>query len=470
MEHGELVHEVDDTGRGVSRGGSARMEGAASGNMTVECKPEEGGSWDEEGIVRGAKDGLRCRFTKNGSSVEVPVLPGDDNSLLCLCNAQGYEDGTKVSLVLANGEELICQPIPGTAGAMKKVGAGDIYKKLSLLDRFLFVWIFVVMVLALSIGYYVTSIRRKLQVVKLASVSLPIAIGLWVMMYPVLCRVKYELLYKMLKSGQLSKNLVLSLVLNWVVGPALMTGLAWATLPDLPHYRTGVILIGIARCIAMVLIWNELAEGDSELCAIIVAVNSVLQIALFTPVSLFYLKVVSRGVGVDVGAWTVAKSVLLFLGLPLAAGFLTRVILRKAAGSRWYDTKFLPIIGPWALIGLLYTIFVMFSIQAHEIVHNIGNVARVVVPMLLYFSITFASSLAVCRYVRLPYEELVTQSFTAASNNFELAIAVAVGAFGIDSKEALAATIGPLIEVPVLLVLVYVTLYFRKWLSPKAVQ
>lgn len=348
-----------------------------------------------------------------------------------------------------------------------RCAAGEIYKQLSYLDRFLFVWILLVMGLALLIGYYVKSIKDRLQVIKVAEVSLPIAIGLWVMMYPVLCKVKYELLFRMLKSGQLGKNLVLSLVLNWVVGPALMTGLAWATLPDLPHYRTGLILIGIARCIAMVLIWNELAKGDSQLCAILVAVNSILQIALFTPVSLFYLKVVSRGNGADVGAWTVAKSVLLFLGVPLAAGFLTRVVLRKAVGAKWYDTKFLRFIGPWALIGLLYTIFVMFSIQAHQIVHNIGDVARVVVPMLLYFSITFASSLAVCRYLRLPYDQLVTQSFTAASNNFELAIAVAVGAFGIDSQEALAATIGPLIEVPVLLVLVYVTLYFRKWLSPK---
>lgn len=255
-------------------------------------------------------------------------------------------------------------------------------------------------------------------------------------------------------------------MLNWLIGPALMTGLAWATLPDLPDYRTGVILVGIARCIAMVLIWNELAKGDSQLCAVIVAVNSVLQIILFTPVSLFYLKVVSGSESdIDVSAWTVAKSVLLFLGVPLGAGLLTRVILRRGAGSRWYDTKFLPFIGPFALLGLLYTIFVMFAIQAHEIVDNIGHVARVVVPMLLYFSITFTSSLLITRHLKLPYPEIVTQSFTAASNNFELAIAVAIGAFGIDSHEALAATIGPLIEVPVLLMLVYVTLYFKKWLS-----
>ncbi|KAL3683597.1 hypothetical protein R1sor_001619 [Riccia sorocarpa] len=250
-------------------------------------------------------------------------------------------------------------------------------------------------------------------------------------MYPVLCKVRYELLWRMM----------------------------------LEDYRTGVILVGIARCIAMVLIWNELAKGDSQLCAVIVAVNSILQIALFTPVSLFYLQVVSRGKGIDVSAWTVAKSVLLFLGVPLGAGVLTRFTLRRGVGPKWYDTKFIPFIGPFALLGLLYTIFVMFAIQAHEIVNNIGEVARVVVPMILYFAITFTSSVLVTRHLKLPYPEIVTQSFTAASNNFELAIAVAVGAFGIDSHEALAATIGPLIEVPALLLLVYVTLFFRKWLS-----
>ncbi|KAL2634772.1 hypothetical protein R1flu_006251 [Riccia fluitans] len=215
----------------------------------------------------------------------------------------------------------------------------------------------------------------------------------------------------------------------------------------------------------MVLIWNELAKGDSQLCAVIVAVNSILQIALFTPVSLFYLEVVSGGKGIDVSAWTVAKSVLLFLGVPLGAGVLTRLILRRGVGRHWYDTKFIPFIGPFALLGLLYTIFVMFAIQAHEIVNNIGEVARVLVPLLLYFAITFTSSVLVTRHLKLPYPEIVTQSFTAASNNFELAIAVAVGAFGIDSHEALAATIGPLIEVPVLLLLGYVTLFFQKWLS-----
>lgn len=435
--------------------------GLEAGEVVVKCKP----LWDDA-RTGSAKDELRCRFSKESRNVDVPVVDGDNaEGFLCKCSAELSSTGTTVSILLPNGDELSCEALPDSDKVKGVVTAGQIYKQLSLLDRYLFVWIFAVMGLALLIGYYVDGIKKRLSVVEIASVSLPIAIGLWVMMYPVLCKVRYELLYKMLRRGRLGKNLAISLVLNWLVGPALMTGLAWATLPDLSDYRTGVILVGIARCIAMVLIWNELAKGDAQLCAIIVAVNSVLQIILFTPVSLFYLKVISGGKGIDVGVWTVAKSVLLFLGVPLLAGFLTRVILRRAAGARWYDTKFLPFIGPWALLGLLYTIFVMFAIQSHEIVNNIGHVLRVVVPLLLYFSITFTSAVAVCRYFNLPYPEIVTQSFTAASNNFELAIAVAVGAFGIDSHEALAATIGPLIEVPVLLILVYVTLYFRKWLS-----
>lgn len=339
--------------------------------------------------------------------------------------------------------------------------AAGLFQKLSVLDRYLFVWILVDMALAIVIGYYAKGIKKRLQVVELASVSLPIAVGLWVMMYPVLCKVRYETLFKTAKTGGLGRNILLSLVLNWLVGPALMTGLAWATLPDLSEYRSGVILVGIARCIAMVLIWNELAKGDGQLCAVLVAINSIMQMVLYTPLSLFYLKVVSRGQGVDVSAWEIARSVLLFLGVPLAAGVITRYSLRYTVGRKWYDTKFIPFIAPWALVGLLYTIFVMFSIQARQIVDNIGDVARVAVPMLLYFTIVFFSTLWICRRLGVQYSDAVTQSFTASSNNFELAIAVAVGSFGIDSKEALAATIGPLIEVPVLLALVYVTLKFR---------
>ena len=257
---------------------------------------------------------------------------------------------------------------------------------------------------------------------------------------------------------------ILSLVLNWIVGPALMTGLAWATLPDLPGFRTGVILVGIARCIAMVLIWNDLANGDPDYCALLVAMNSIMQIVLFTPVSLFYLKVVSRNQGFHVDSWVVAKSVFLFLGVPLVAGMLTRFVMIRLAGHSWYNGRFLRFIGPFALIGLLYTIFVMFSIQAHHIVDNVVHVVRVAVPMLIYFVLVFFSSLGICNVMKIPYALSITQAFTAASNNFELAIAVAVGSFGIDSEEALAATIGPLIEVPVLLLFVYIVGFFKhKW-------
>ncbi|KAI5080764.1 hypothetical protein GOP47_0003947 [Adiantum capillus-veneris] len=348
---------------------------------------------------------------------------------------------------------------PSTTGGTKLQG---LFKQLSVLDRYLYVWIFVVMVVSIVFGYYVKGVKKAFQVAEIASVSLPIAIGLWVMMYPVLCKVQYEILGRVLRQAGSVKTVSISIVLNWIVGPALMTGLAWATLPDLPEFRTGVILVGIARCIAMVLIWNGLANGDADYCAILVAINSVLQIILFTPVALLYLKVVSRGKGFHVSSWTVAKSVLLFLGVPLVAGIVTRLILISAFGRRWYQSKFLPFIGPWALIGLLYTIFVMFSIQAHQIVENIGHVVRVAVPLLLYFGAVFFGSLFLCKWLKVPYPLAVTQCFTAASNNFELAIAVAVGSFGIDSKEALAATIGPLIEVPVLLLFVYIVGFFQK--------
>ncbi|KAH7279060.1 hypothetical protein KP509_37G003400 [Ceratopteris richardii] len=372
----------------------------------------------------------------------------------------------EMSISISNGQSDTAAP--SSAGATGDEGRKlkGLFKQLSLLDRYLYVWIFVIMVISIVFGYYVKRVKKAFQVAEIASVSLPIAIGLWVMMYPVLCKVQYEILGQVLRQAGSMKTLSLSVVLNWIAGPAIMTGFAWATLPDLPEFRNGVILVGIARCIAMVLIWNDLAKGDEDYCAILVAVNSILQIILFTPVALFYLRVVSRGSGFHVSSWTVAKSVLLFLGVPLAAGIITRLILMNAFGRKWYTSKFLPFIGPWALIGLLYTIFVMFSIQAHQIVDNIGHVVRVAVPLLLYFGMVFFGSLALCRWLNVSYPLAVTQCFTAASNNFELAIAVAVGSFGIDSKEALAATIGPLIEVPVLLLFVYVVGFFqKKWPS-----
>ena len=247
-----------------------------------------------------------------------------------------------------------------------------------------------------------------------------------------------------------------------------MLGIAWATLPDLDHYRNGVIMVGLARCIAMVLIWNQLARGDPEYCAILVAINSVLQIILYAPLALLFLVVISRqytgeGESFSLNYWDVCRSVFLFLGVPLVAAVLTRFVLLAIAGHEWFERRFVPIISPVALIALLWTVFAIFAIQGHNIIENIGSVCRVAVPMVIYFIVMFSTSLALCRWFEFGYEKAITQAFTASSNNFELAIAVAAGTFGVDSPEALAATIGPLVEVPVLLALVYVAL----WLKPR---
>lgn len=261
-------------------------------------------------------------------------------------------------------------------------------------------------------------------------------------------------------------QVLLSLLLNWVIGPLLMTGLAWATLPDLPGYRNGVILVGIARCIAMVLVWNELAGGGAEYCAVLVAVNSVMQIVLYAPLTYFYLTVVSRsGASLGFGIWPVARSVLVFLGAPLVAGVTTRYTVVALKGRDWLDRTFLPWFGPISLLALVYTVLVLFALQGRQIVNKVGDVARVAVPMLLYFAFMWTGTVVLSRGCSSSYELVVTQSFTAASNNFELAIAVAVSTFGADSEEALAATIGPLIEVPVLLALVYVALWMHRQLS-----
>jgi ACR3 family arsenite transporter len=469
----ELAHitPANESSRSFASAGSAIAP--AEGGLTVSCTPMEGEEERLGSILANNEEGLRCRFYRNnveGGQVDVfdvvgyRVSDGDSPRLHYRCNPENFGQEDRVSLVLSTGDEFICNTEVTVDKHKKEKEDKSIFWRLSFLDRFLYVWILVDMLLAVVIGYYVKQIKKAFEVAEITSVSLPICIGLWVMMYPVLCKVRYELVGTMVKSRELGRNVLLSVFMNWIIGPALMTGLAWATLPDLPGYRAGIILIGIARCIAMVLIWNDLAKGDSQLCAVLVAVNSILQIIFFTPVSLFYLKVVSRGQGIHVNTWDVAKSVLLFLGVPLAAGIITRFSLRRTFGNHWYQRKFIPFIGPWALIGLLYTIFVMFSIQAHHIISDIGHVVRVAVPLILYFGIVFFSSIAACRFLKIPYSQSVTQSFTASSNNFELAIAVAVGSFGIDSEQALAATIGPLIEVPILLLLVHVILALRtRW-------
>ncbi|KAJ3252565.1 hypothetical protein HDU77_005060 [Chytriomyces hyalinus] len=332
--------------------------------------------------------------------------------------------------------------------------------QLSWLDRLLPINILLAMIIGTLIGRYVPNAAVALNSGSIADVSLPIFIGLLWMMYPVLCKVKYESLYSLLSNRDAKKIIAFSLLINVIIAPLIMTGLAWATLPDLPHERTGVILVGAARCIAMVLIWNQLACGDSEWCAILVAVNAFVQLFLYGPVAYFLsVTIGGGGEGVQmVSMWLTVRSVLIFLGIPLAGGMLTRWVLRFLCNKQsWYDNKFLPFIGPQALIGLLYTIIVMFILQGNEIITHIPNALRTAVPLLLYFAIMFFSTLAASLYItKSPFPIGVTQSFTAAGNNFELAIAVAVATYGMNSKEAFSAVIGPLIEVPVLLGLVYV--------------
>ncbi len=344
-----------------------------------------------------------------------------------------------------------------------RTGTVSVVKQLSTLDRFLPLWIFVAMALGIGLGYFVPGIKGVFNALSIGTVSLPIAIGLLWMMYPVLAKVKYEALGKI--RGAL-RQFGVSLTLNWLIGPLIMFGLAWLFLPDLPGYRTGLIITGLARCIAMVLIWNMLAGGDSEYCAVLVALNSVFQIVMYSPLAYFYLRVVPgwfgvQGAAVDISMWDIAKSVLIFLGIPLAAGVITRLTLLKRKGADWYDTQFMPRLGPTALIGLLFTIVVMFSMQGDKILAQPLDVLRVAIPLAVYFAVMFIVSFALSIAMKFSYEMSATQSFTAASNNFELAIAVAVGTFTIASQEALATVIGPLIEVPVLIGLVYVALWIR---------
>ncbi|KAI9304579.1 arsenical-resistance protein [Cunninghamella echinulata] len=332
------------------------------------------------------------------------------------------------------------------------------------------------MIVGVIIGYFVPNVQHSFETVQFGSVSVPIAIGLLVMMYPVLCKVQYEQLPMILSDRRVWFQILISIVSNWIIGPIIMTALAWATLPDLPGFRTGVIMVGLARCIAMVMIWNQLAGGDPNYCAILVAINSILQIALFSPYAVLFINVIPSWFGattssgsadIDNLIWPVAQSVLIYLGIPLIAGIITRFSLRKLKGSTWYDQIFLPHFGPLALIGLIYTIIVMFANQGRHIIENIGSVCRVAVPLFVYFIIMFFLTFFILKAMGVDYTLIVTQAFTAGSNNFELAIAVAIGTYGIASEQALAATIGPLIEVPVLLALVHVSLLFKRKLNWK---
>jgi len=339
--------------------------------------------------------------------------------------------------------------------------------RLSIIDRFIPIWIFLTMGLGVGVGYLFPEIASVFDILRIDTVSLPIAIGLLWMMYPVLTKVKYEELSKVATAW---KMFGVSIVLNWVIGPVIMFGLAWLFLSDLPEYREGLIITGLARCIAMVLIWNLLAEGDGEYCAVLVALNSVFQMLFYSVLAYFYVTIASAWVSggeatvVHVSIWDIAKSVLIFLGIPLVAGIITRFTLISCKGRQWFEEVFAPRLSPTAMIGLLFTIFVMFSMKGEYIVSLPMDVLRIAMPLLAYFLLMFGVSYILSWALRFVYPQTATISFTAASNNFELAIAVAVGTFGINSGQALATVVGPLIEVPVLIGLVYVSLWAKKFL------
>ncbi|WP_051442034.1 ACR3 family arsenite efflux transporter [Arthrobacter sp. H14] len=341
--------------------------------------------------------------------------------------------------------------------------------KLSTLDRFLPVWIIAAMVAGIVLGRFVPGMNDALDAVKIGSVSLPIAVGLLVMMYPVLAKVRYNETSHVVRDRKL---MITSLVLNWLAAPAFMFALAWIFVPDLPEYRTGLIIVGLARCIAMVLIWNDLACGDREAAAVLVFINSVFQVFAFGALGWFYLQLLPSWLGLpttsaDFSFWAITISVLVFLGIPLLAGFLTRTIGERTKGRTWYEDKFLPKLGPWALYGLLFTIVILFALQGQEILANPFDVARIALPLLVYFVVVFGAGMVLGKLLRLGYAKTTTLAFTAAGNNFELAIAVAIGTYGVTSGQALAGVVGPLIEVPVLVALVYVALWARRKFFPE---